>query len=132
MATEGQFTPAANIVDTFNDMLRPRLVALGTEETGRLRQMLSVPVEFRPNGDVIRSRRGEPPRKELGKLQASVGFRTEPQADGVLALEVFAQRTSDDGKDPNVAIRLEKMDRPFLSTSYGNVIAQGDAALSRT
>jgi len=56
--------------------------AVGYVEVGAIKNDLSIPVEYVPGG-VIRSLPDEPPRKETGKLQASVRHKTYESRDAV-------------------------------------------------
>lgn len=133
---------AAEMTRDLRAALRPAMESLGRDMQADMRQLISVPVQYvnagsgrpakpKPIGNrpgpgltqragvgkaVVRSKRGEPPRKEFGFLQKSMTTDTVDEGDGVTA------RMGSDTSIADYAERLEeRMSRPHFATIFERV-----------
>lgn len=83
---------ATDNADThFDDIIRDVTSAMraeGERMAAEIKDRVSVPVE-RTGGKVIRSKRGEPPRKDSGRLQAEIASDTIEVGD-VVSMAVYS------------------------------------------
>jgi hypothetical protein len=88
--------------------MEDELDAIGTEMVDQVRESISVPVEYTGDGGVIRSLRGENPRREYGNLWQSIDHAVTPER---LRLDVSA------GNElaPYAAKLERELDRPILN-----------------
>lgn len=78
-------TPADSIIDALVTGCRPGFDAIGADLEKRLRDKLRVPV-VRQGSRVIRSKPGEPPRKDKGNYQSSMDRVTVVSGDRIRAV----------------------------------------------
>jgi hypothetical protein len=77
--------PADDITDRLVERARDGMEKVAQELEQRWRQMVSVPVEG-VGRSAIRSKPGEPPRRDTGEYQDSIDHRTSVEGDKVIAV----------------------------------------------
>jgi hypothetical protein len=135
-------TLAADMTADLRSALRPSMESLGRDMQSDMRDLISVPVQYVAHGSgrpakpkrignkpgpglrsrpglghaVVRSKRGEPPRKEFGLLYKSMTTDTVNEGDGLTA------RMGSDTSIADYAERLEeRMQRPHFATIFERV-----------
>ena len=98
-----------------SDQLRRRSAAaaeqLGPEIVADVRQAASVPVE-KEGGRIVRSKAGEPPRKQTGALVESIGYEVTAEALVVFSTCAYAARLETDGDRPLFGPAFERWADP--------------------
>jgi hypothetical protein len=126
---------AQGIVADILDAVAEEAERLGAEIAADVRESIDIPVEPTSSGYVVRSRPGEPPRRESGHLWESIGFEVA-RDDGRrrVGLSVY----SDDPKAAGLEYgRDDVRPRPFMAPAFDRWADQvaeriADAATSAT
>lgn len=144
---------ASRIVAAMREDFQQPMRALAKDMQAEMRDLISVPVQYVPVGSsrppkpkrignkpgpgltqspglghaVVRSKRGEPPRKEFGNLYKSMTYEVAYVGSGIAA------RMGSDISIADYAERLEEqMDRPHFETIFRRVQSYAvDRILSR-
>jgi hypothetical protein len=117
-----QPNPADRIVDDLIRRSRDKFDALGGEIVRDMREMIGVPVSG-SGRNVVRSKPGEPPRKETGALQGSWRHHTVTEGDTVRTVA---------GTPSMIGVYLQKgtatiRPRPHASTLFRRVVGRASA-----